>query len=393
MREYLHKKRSYELLREVFHVISILSTNRFKRLRKEVLPKIPFYNRLEEILEHLFALYPYHPLFKPRKEKRVALILFLSDISFTRSLCSKLIDKALSEAQRNWKVYVLGSKCKNAKLNYFEKVEFVEGVFKKSVNTEKLVNLNRELFRKYVEGELDGIYILHAELLTEEADSDLYEGREEEGKQFHITPVKFYERGKPFTYRAHELGISGNYAVRLFRFIPPVIKKKYKKHLILNFEGKEEEIIEEVLRLYLDFYIQFLAYEHAAVLNLVRFRTGKRIEDKLSKRLKDIQIKINKARQEKINRELQDIVFALLAFEEKKFKDINLGCGVLEIGEEIYDDLKKEIIERIKRLIPLCEVRYTKGLLGFRILSGKIVYDFSADFYLKKLERVIKYEL
>ncbi|GAB6065801.1 FoF1 ATP synthase subunit gamma [Aquifex pyrophilus] len=394
MREYLRKKRNYELLREAFHVISILSSNRFRRLRGEVLPKVPFYTRLKEVLEHLFTLYPHHPLFRPRKEKKVALILFLSDISFTRSLCSRLIDKALREVPRDWEVYAVGSKCRSFKLNNFKRIHFVEGVFKRKVNTEKLISLSSELFKRYVRRELDGVYVLQAELQTQEMEKAYpYEEVKEEEKKVEVTPVKFYERGKPFTYRAYELGVSGNYDISLFRFIPPVIKKKYKKELILNFEGKEEEIIEHILGLYLVFYVQFLAYEHAAVLNLVRFRTGKRIEDNLSKRIKEVQLKINKGRQEKINKELQDIVFSLLAFEEKRFKDINLRCATLEVGEEIYEGLRNEIVRRVRRLIPLCEVRYVKGLLGFRILAGKVVYDFSVDFYLNELERIIKYEL
>jgi len=87
------KLKVLNLLREVFNVVAVISLNRFRRLKPYVISKAPYFTRLEEVLEHLFALYPDHPLFNPREEKRIAVILLLSDLPLTRSLCSKVMEK------------------------------------------------------------------------------------------------------------------------------------------------------------------------------------------------------------------------------------------------------------------------------------------------------------
>ncbi|RUM31987.1 MAG: hypothetical protein DSY42_01975 [Aquifex sp.] len=389
MKRFSDKLKVLNLLREVFNVVAVISLNRFRRLKPSVIAKVPYFTRLEEVLEHLFALYPDHPLFNPREEKRIAVILFLSDLSLTRSSCSRVLEKFFKVFQgKKVKLYTVGEKCKSKKLEQIYSRENVSGVFGKELNVKSLINLVEKLFEDFKNKELDAVYILYIKPIL--------------GKSFQVTPYlkvesktkekpkkieKFYGYKTPANVRIVELGESGDYSVEVLKFLPPRIKRRYRKGLILNFETDEDEIIAVVLKLYIQLYVEFIAFEHYTSLNMIRFRTAKRIEDNLSKKIQEVKKLINKARQDKINRELQDIVFALLAFEEKTFRDIKAQDIILEIGEGIKDNLRDLIIQRVQDKFNIYEVRIVKGLTGFRVIGSNEIYDFSLEHYLEEMER------
>lgn len=383
MRVLSDKLKAYTALKELFGVLSVVSLNRLKRAKQEVYPQTPYFRRLEEVLEHLFALNPHNPLFKPRRERRTKVILFGSDLSYTRSLCDKLF-KTLEEAEKFKvvEVVVVGEKCKKK----YEKLTFLGKVFGKSLNFKRVIEIVNKLFGEYVREEIDRVFILYARPTLRE--SKLTSFTRQQKKEVEEVPREIlYERKTPREVPKITLGEGFSYRIILHPFIPPPIERRYRKGEVLNFEGSEEELIAEVLKIYLNFYVKFLILEHYTTLNLVRFQNTRRIQDNLEREIKKLKRVISKARQDRITRELQDITFALLSFEERLFKDFSHRFAVLEIGKEIENSLKSLIIKVVKKRIPVQEIREVKGLLGFRIITPSEVYDFSVEHYLESLKK------
>ncbi|WP_461828649.1 F0F1 ATP synthase subunit gamma [Aquifex sp.] len=386
MKAYSDKLKAYASLKELFGVLSVVSLNRLRRAKQEVYPQTPYYRRLEEVLEHLFYLYPHHPLFKPRKETKTVVLLFGSDLSYTRSLCNKLF-KVL-ERLNYAELVVAGEKCVNRKL--FEKFPTVRlgEVFGKTLNFPNVLKTINKLFEEYKKDKLSRIYILYAKPHIPKADRKPY-GETKEHEPFHIPRQILYERKTPKAVKATTLGESFTYEVVLLPFLPPPLKGRYKKGEILNIEVSEEELIPQILKLYLSFYIKFLMLEHYTVLNLVRFQNTKRMEDNVEQKIKELKRLISKLRQEKITRELEDIIFALLAFEDKVFKDFRNRFAVLEIGKEIERKLKERIVNTVRKHFPVKEIRELSGMLGFRIITPSEVYDFTLEYYLEDIKKRI----
>ena len=109
----------------------------------------------------------------------------------------------------------------------------------------------------------------------------------------------------------------------------------------------------------------------------------------MERKIRELRRLISKLRQERITRELEDIVFALLAFEDKVFKDFGDRFAVLEIGKEIKKELKEKIVNAVKKRLPIKEVRELSGMLGFRIITPSEVYDFTVEHYLEEIKRKI----
>ena len=386
MKAFSDKLKAYASLKELFGVLSVVSLNRLKRAKQEVYPQTPYYRRLEEVLEHLFYLYPHHPLFTPRKGKKVAVLLFGSDLSYTKALCNKLF-KALENVEI-YKLAVAGEKCVNRKL--FEKFPTVHlgEVFGKTLNFPKVLEVINKLFEEYKKDKLSRVYILYARTHISKADRKPY-GEIKEHEPFHIPRQILYERKTPKTTKGITLGESFTYEVILLPFLPPSLKGRYKKGEILNLEVAEEELIPQLLKLYLNFYVKFLMLEHYTVLNLVRFQNTKRMEDNVDRKIKELKRLISKLRQEKITRELEDIIFSLLAFEDKVFRDFEDRFAVLEIGKEIKKELKEKIVNTVKKRFPVKEVRELSGMLGFRIITPSEVYDFTLEHYLEDIRKRI----
>ena len=386
MKAYSDKLKAYASLKELFGVLSVVSLNRLRRAKQEVYPQTPYYRRLEEVLEHLFYLYPHHPLFKPRKGTKTALLLFGSDLSYTRVLCNKLF-KALENVELS-KLVVAGEKCVNPKLSEKFPTLYLGEVFGKTLNFSKVQGAVNELFEEYKKDKLSRVYILYARTHISKAERELY-GETKERKPFHVPRQILYERKTPKTTKGVTLGESFTYEVVLHPFLPPPLRGRYRKGEILNLEVPEEELIPQLLKLYLNFYVKFLMLEHYTVLNLIRFQNTKRMEDNVERKIRELRRLISKLRQERITRELEDIVFALLAFEDKVFKDFGDRFAVLEIGKEIEKELKEKIVNAVKKRLPIKEVRELSGMLGFRIITPSEVYDFTVEHYLEEIKRKI----
>lgn len=386
MKKLSEKLKAYEVLKEVFNVIAIISLNRFKKTRHIVSKEYPYFERLKEVLEHLFALYPTHPLFRQREEKKISVVVFTSDLSFTRELCNRIF-KSVPKF-KNAEFIILGGKCK--KRDFFEryKPKVISGVFTKFVDYESVFKTFEELFEKFTLKEVDSVYVVSAIPFLEKTKG---EGKREEGKpkgELEVRREILYAR-EARQVKVVEIGESGKIEVYVDRFLPPRIKGVYRKDLILNFEGSEEEIIKTVLKLYTEFHAKFLSLGHWNALNLQRFRTSKRIQDNLEKKIKTLKRLLSKERQEKITRELQDIVLSLLALEEKKFRDLESKGFVLEIDKDLYEKLKERIVKSLKEHFSILEVVEVEGLLGFYLRGEGKVYNCSAlkqlEFFISKL--------
>jgi len=380
VRKLSEKIKAYELLGEVFNVISVISLNRFRRAKPSVIRKLPYFRRLEEVLEHLYVLLPSHPLFRERKARK-ALVVFLSDLSFTRGLCGKLLKRLEGFGAKE--LIAVGSKCvpKDA-------TNVVEGVFGKVFLESELVRLFGKLFERYERGELGSVWVLYASpLLGSSFVERSYSPPKAVISQKEERRERFYSGASLGGAGAVSLGEAGSWEPRLVRFLPPSVRGRYRGDEVLNTEVPEEVLLGEVMRLYVQLGAPFLGFEHYTALNLYRFRSAKRMRDNVLRALKRLRVLLNKERQERINRELQDIVFALLAFEEERFRDLKQEGFVLEVGSVVEPRLREFLIGEVRKRVSVREVRVVEGLLGFRLVSQNEVYDFSLEHYLEELKR------
>lgn len=381
MKKVEEKIKAYSVLTEVFNVLSVVSIHRYRKFKNEVIPLFPYFERLREVMFHLFKLYPFHPFFRVRKENKVEVVVFGSDISFTGKLCRPLT-KTLKGIKNARKVYFFGGKCLNRYILENFNVEIVSDVFKKKPNYEKALKVFSKLFREYLLGKVDGIYLVYAKPYLGKVEFEYAEEEKPEEEREIKREILYEKRGKALGI--YELLERGGFKIEVLKLLPVILKRKVLKGHILNIEGDKEKLIEEVIKLYTEFYIKFLMLEHFTSLNLIRHRTAKTAQDNLRKEIEKLKNLQRKFRQEKINRELQDLIASVIAFEERVYKDISaMEKAILEIGE-LNKDIKRVVLKSVKEKFEISEVREVEGLHGFRIITKNKVYDFSIEHYLEQ---------
>ncbi len=384
MKKLLDRLKAYASLGELFGVLSVISLNRLRRARQKVYPQVPYFRRLEEVLEHLFYLYPTHPLFSRKSERRTTVILFGSDLSYTKSLCTRLYP--LLERVKPSRLVIFGEKCVNRRITESIQTRVVGNVFGKNLEFTKVNKVVNELFEEYRSNKVDRILILYARASLSKGKRYTY-SRGRKVIEEEIPRQILYERKGAKPVKSSLLDESLAYEILLLPFLPPPVKGRYRKEEILNLEGSEEELISQILKLYLNFYVKFLMLEHYTVLNLVRFRNTKRMQDNVEKKIRELKLLISKMRQEKITREIEDIVFGMLASEDRVLRDFSDRFAVLEIGKEVDKELREKIVKTVKKYFPLQEIKLIEGMLGFRIITSSRVYDFSVGYYLDELKK------
>ncbi|NPB08225.1 MAG: hypothetical protein GXN96_04770 [Aquificae bacterium] len=363
------KLRTYETLRELFGVLSVVSLNRFRRAQGSLYRLLPFAFGLKESFSRLLKAYP-SLLPPPRGPK--TLLLFTSELSFTRSLR----DKLLKEAQKlgDFQLLLIGR-------------GGLEGYLGRLWNPQNFRELGRKLAEEFLKGERGETYFLYAQSPAPLRPLPAL-GRGRPAPVGELKRERFYAPAPPRSFPSVSEGYAGRTEVKLLRFLPPE-EPAHPPLSPLQLEGEKEELFRLLLFLYAERLTEAVGLSHYASLQLTRFRTTKRIEDNLKERTRELKRLLMKERQERINRELQDIVLAVLAFEEKAFRSPPYGVRIL-VGDTLLPEVRELLLKELLKLFPGAQAEVVRDLTGFKIITEGKVYDFSAEGALRSLWRRLK---
>ena len=387
------KIKTLQALRGILNVWEIIAVNRYKKYSAVVGAQLPYFLRLQEVLEHLYALYPgvRTELLQMREERRIDVLILTSDRGYVGDFITRTI-RVVEELiehknDRKVKLFVAG---RRGALNLLLRKESMvfEDVLTRDVNWEVVGRIKKVLIERYRRKLSDACYVVfqRPEVDTGEI-VDLGDGKRKkrplEGSPFLYAGFEEFFRLKPVS--AVERGRCRPVVVR---FLPPDIKKEYSKEIVLNIEAREEELLEELLELYLSFFIKEVFLEHFTSMNFARHRTISRILENMDKKLSTYKRLLNKLRQDRINTEIGDIVFSIVAAEERVFRAYKEETCTLEIDTDLEDDL----VEKIKRELEkhgftVGRVERRKLIGGFRLVLPGQVFDCSVEGFLNSLYR------
>ncbi|MGB9874185.1 MAG: F0F1 ATP synthase subunit gamma, partial [Hydrogenobacter sp.] len=186
----------------------------------------------------------------------------------------------------------------------------------------------------------------------------------------------FYELFKRATPKVPlAIGHITSYRPQVVKIIPPVLEGSYIKDSVMNFEGDEELILKEVLRLYLSFLFKEIFLEHFSAELSARFIKTREIIKSIDRKRSNLSFQRNKIRQERINNEIIDLVNIHISIKESLFKDVYDASYALEVSE-IFNE---ENVEYLKERLGIRKVLRRKDITGFRVFSKNSLYDFTLE--------------
>ncbi len=386
MRKLTGKLETLRALKSVLSVWRVLAVNRYRAYRSLAQREAPYFHRLRETLEHLFALHKDYrnELLRVRQERSIDLLILSTDKGyvgdFDKRLVSFLKERLESAPWERVKLFLLGERI--LPLLGGLRVELKAQAFARDIDWESVNRLTNLLVHRFKTGLSDALYLLYHQPLS---------GTAKGGK---LPTGKRYEKVEetPFFYPSHtkrqvgfiEAAERGDYAPRLIRLLPAKMEGKYSPSLILNFEGNPDKIVDYLLSFYINFSVRHLCVEHFSAVNFARFRTISRILKNIESREMQIQRQINKLRQERINRELLSFANALLAYEDKTFRDLIEDSFLLKVDERLPEECVSRILERFSEL-EITEVVRSRIIGGFILKSHNRVLDASVKAFLERL--------
>ncbi|MEZ0361090.1 MAG: FoF1 ATP synthase subunit gamma [Hydrogenobacter sp.] len=368
-------------IKKYINAMNLLSLNRYRKYYAEVSAQHVYFLRLEEVLGMLTHLYKGGVL--GRKEKTLCLVVFTTDRGFVGKFNEHLLEKVHAFLEnpplKVRKLIVIGKRGAEL-LGKDERTETYTDVFRKDIDWQ----VAQEAFHSIVEGYMtklyDSVYIafnrpLIRDILTKEEKERVQIKRE----RIELT-YTFYELFKkaPVTLPI-ALGRIASYQPQIVKFIPPEIKGVYTGESVVNFEGDEEYILEQILRLYLNFLFRELFLEHFTAELSARFIKTREIMKNIDSKRMELSLKRNRLRQERINRELLDIINTCISMEGRLFKDIVEDTYVLEVDDNFEDRFINLLFDSLRRKLNIKGIRKKKNMLGFRVLSNKKMYDFTLE--------------
>jgi len=388
--------RTLNALRSTLHVWEILAINRYKKYSAVVSAHLPYFLRLQEVLEHLYALYPgvRRGLLEIRKEERIDVLVLGSDKGYIGDFVSRVF-RSYTEFfsyKRGVRVslFVAGKRGAVEELPG-ERIALFEGLFGKDLDWKRIDEIAVLLMGRYRKRESDACYVIFQRPevpLGMRARLEERERREEERREspFFYTGFEEVLRAKP-----HAAVERGSYRPVTVRFLPPDIRKRYSPDLILNIEGEEEELLHALLDMYMRFFIREIFIEHFTSINFARYRTIRRITENIERKLDEYRRLQNKLRQEKINKEIEDIVLSHMAEEEKRERDIPERGFTLRADLRLPEESVSGLVERLQELgFPISEVERVRLIGGFQLLGQGYVWDLSVIGQLRALKRSVK---
>ena len=390
------KIKTLQVLKSTLNVWEVIAVNRYKKYSSVVGAQLPYFLRLQEVLEHLYALYPgvRTELLQMREEERVDILVLTSDrgyvgdfITRTMKVMERLVEH---KRDREINLFIAGRRGATSRLVRMGAVVF-EDVLTRDINWEVVERIRDVLVERYRRKFSDACYVVFQRPEVEAGELIEIEERERREALLEESPFfypKFEEvlRLKPM--RAVE---RGRYRPIVTRFLPADVRKRYLKETILNLEAPEDEFIEELLEIYLSFFMREVFLEHFTSINFARYRTISRILENIDRKLSAYKRLVNKLRQEKITKEIEDIVFSLMATEEKTFRAYQEKTCTLEVDTDLKGELVEHLKEELeKRGFGVGKVERRRLVGGFRLLLPGKAFDLSVVGFLSSLKGSVK---
>ncbi len=385
------KIKTLSALKGTLHVWEALAVNRYKRYSSVAGAQLPYFLRLQEVLEHLYSLYrgPRRGLLEMREETSVDVLILTSDRGYVGEFLLTVLDAAdsLLETLKGKRVNLFIAGRRGVRSRHVKTGAVIfEEVIGRDIDWEMVSKIREVLVERYRRKYSDACYVVFQR--PQVTDGRLLEMEERERKEAVLkeSPFLFPKFEEVFRAKPLEVVEKGRYRPIVTRFIPPQIKGRYLEETVLNLEVPEEEFIEELLNLYLSFFIKEVFIEHFASLCFARFRTIRRITDNIDRKLKEYRLEENRERKDRINREIRDIVFSQMASEERKFRECPEAGYVLEVDHKLGDDELSSLVNALEGLgFNIKEVRRGNLIGGFRLVGTSEAWELSVYGLLRAL--------
>ncbi len=271
--------------RRITNAMKVVSAAKLRRAQELLYSSRPYSDKLYELVRDLAGHIDResHPLLEERDERRVDLILVTADRGLAGSFNSNIIKEAekfiteKGEKGKEVSLILIGRKG----VQYFSKreVPIIKGydeVFRKEVNFGVAKEVAKTVKERFKNKEVDTVYLLNNEMITR-----------------------------------------ASYKPVLRKFLPfePPEEEALGSYSVYTFEVEEEEFINQVIDLYLNYQIYRAMVESNAAEHFARMIAMDNATKNADDLIKQWTLAFNKARQESITLELMDIVGAAEAMK------------------------------------------------------------------------------
>jgi F-type H+-transporting ATPase subunit gamma len=246
----------------------------------------PYSEKLYELINDL-AMYvdrEAHPLLQIRDENNIDYVVVTADRGLAGAFNSNVIKRVLKDVQefknqgKNVNLILFGRKAvqffKNKNFNVIEKYE---DIYRNNVNLTFTSKVGAIIAERYITKKTDAVYIINNELIT----TANYE-----------TKVR-----------------------KLFPIEPEVDLEKIDKMVQYNIEPTKEQVLENLLKQYINFQLYRAMVESSTAEHAARMLAMDNATRNAGEAIKRWTIVFNKARQESITTELIDIINAAQAIQ------------------------------------------------------------------------------
>ncbi len=384
--------RTFQALKSTLHVWEVLAINRYKKYSSIVGAQLPYFLRLQEILEHIYVLYSglRTDLLRMEEERSVDVLVLTSDRGYVGDFVTRtlrvLMDFLKRKGDKKISLFMAGRRGSASPL-LDVKVTVFENVLTKDIDWEVVSRIGDTLVNRYRKGLSDACYVIFQRPEVEVGEALEIEERERKEALVEESPFFYPRFEEVLRAKPMEIVERGRYRPVIARFLPPDVKGRYSKDLVLNIEAEEEEFLDEILKLYLSFFIKEIFLEHFTSINFARYRTITRINENIEKKLLAYRVLINKLRQEKITREIEDIVLSMIGTEERRMKSVMERGYSLEVDSKIPEELKEWLLKKLEELgIEVHSVSRRNLLGGFRLIGADRYIDLSVGRILQALK-------
>ena len=390
------KINTLEALKSTLNVWEVIAVNRYKKYSSIVGAKLPYFLRLQEVLEHLYSLYSglRVDLLTIREERNIDVLVLTSDRGYLGDFVARTVryleDFMEHKKGKTVNLFVVGRRGFRETLVSLG-ARLFEDILTKDINWEGVEEIKNILVGRYRKKQSDACYVLFNRPEVELGEYGEVEEKRRERTLLEESPffyTSFEEKLKVKAVKAME---RGRYRPVVVRYLPADIRKRYSKDMVVNIEVPEEEFIDKLLELYLNFFMREVFLEHFTAINFARYRTISRILDNIDRKLDSYRRLVNKLRQERITAEIEDIVFAFIATEEKKFRDFIEEGFTLEVDPAAPQDIVLSLIDRLEELgIEVTSLRKRRLIGGFRLLGTGRFIDLSVTKTLSSLKGKVR---
>jgi F-type H+-transporting ATPase subunit gamma len=246
----------------------------------------PYSEKLYDLINDLAAFVDrdIHPLLKIRDEKVVDFVVITADRGLAGAFNSKIIKMAMEKVaeleSEGKEVYLIliGRKAVQFFRNKGYKIrEEHEDIYREHVNLRFTSQVGGAIAQRYAEEQIDAVYLLNNELIT----TATYEQ-----KLRKLLPIE-----------------------------PDIDYEKLSELNRYNIEPSSEKVLEEVMKLYIDFQLYRALVESSTAEHAARMLAMDNATRNAGEAIKRWTVIFNKARQEAITTELIDIINAANAIQ------------------------------------------------------------------------------